>query len=122
MSIAQQIMDLLGPFLPVLAKIGDGASEEVGRQLPERISRAVPLLSRKHRLGTFGASQLRRELEEDPEFRDQLASALGIHFNQTNSTVHNQLHSDTRTIHGDWVEGDKVSGDKITVHKYDRPK
>lgn len=81
----QEIMDILTPFLPVLSQVGAGAADEVGRELPEHIARAVPIFRRRH-MEHIDAAGLRSALQSDATLRDQLASALGIqvHHVQTN--------------------------------------
>ena len=102
MSIVQEIMDLVGPFLPLIARVGDGAAEEVGRELPSRIARSLPILARKRSLAGLDAATLRAELEADSELQEQLAKALGIQVHQTQV-----VFNDKMKVQGDWVMGDK---------------
>lgn len=103
MSITQQIVEVLGPFLPIFARVRDRAADEAGRSLPAHIAGAFHILARRHDIKINDPASLKAQLEDDSELRQHLAATLGIHEQHTNRI---NFH-DRVDIGGDFVAGDK---------------
>jgi hypothetical protein len=104
MSLVEQLVHIIGPAIPLLRGVRDGATQQVGGDLTERVLGRL-----RTRFGEIPENEtvLRETIQNDPTLQADLAQILNIDARKT--TINN--------YGGVSVKGDFVAGDKHEHHQ-----